>query len=479
MSQPAPSPIPLQGPRLVAAQAGAAAVAARPAASPAPASVSSYIELEIEARAASDLDALRVLIVNASRKIASYDQALLAEPAPGGGLQMTRASSVHKIDPHSPSNRALSRWIDAQVRDPSIKTGEPRFANITEGAEDAGLGASDFPLPYAFWLPLNGHDGRLRAVLLALKSEPWQPQSTALLMPLAGAYAHAWEALESRRPNPAHRLLANVSRKKLAAGLTMAGLLALFVPVPMSALAPAEVVARDPAIITAPMDGVVEKVHSPPGAHVEAGAPLLNFVDVKLKSDHDIARRNAEVARARYFKLVQSATANQKDMAEVAVAKTEFDVANAEAAYAATLLERSRMTAPLSGYLIYSAASDWAGRPVRTGERILEIGDPATTEVRIEVPVSDAISLMAGGRVQLFPDGDPLNAIDAEIVRTAYRPEMNAERQLVYRVTARFADGEPRRIGLRGIARVNAGHVPLWFYLFRRPIAALRQRMGV
>lgn len=109
----------------------------------------------------------------------------------------------------------------------------------------------------------------------------------------------------------------------------------------------------------------------------------------------------------------------------------------------------------------------------------MEIGNPADTELRIEVPVSDALTLQEGGDVALFLDGDPLTAVHAKIARANYRPSSNAESQLVYRVHASFADGIARRIGLRGVARVSAHDVPLAFYLFRRPIASLRQRFGI
>jgi hypothetical protein len=212
---------------------------------------------------------------------------------------------------------------------------------------------------------------------------------------------------------------------------------------------------------------------------VETGALVLSLVDVELRNARDIAKRKRDVAQARYLKTVQTATAIQKELEEVAIAKAELDVAKAELAYAEDRLARARVVAERPGLLVYAAKSDWLGRPVKTGERILEIGDPSKTELRIELPVSDALSLKEGGRVALFLDGDPLQAIQATITRTSYRPVLNGESQLVYRVYAAFSDGTLRRIGLRGIARVSTEDVALGFYLFRRPVAALRQRLGL
>jgi hypothetical protein len=147
--------------------------------------------------------------------------------------------------------------------------------------------------------------------------------------------------------------------------------------------------------------------------------------------------------------------------------------------YAQELLARSEIRAERSGLLIYSAKSDWLGKPVAVGERLMEIGDPAKSEMKIELPIADAIALRAGGKVSLFLDGDPLRSIEGTIVRTSFRPTLTADQQLAFRSYAKFTDGQPRRIGVRGIARVDGETVSLWFYLFRRPIAAVRQRIGL
>ncbi len=166
-------------------------------------------------------------------------------------------------------------------------------------------------------------------------------------------------------------------------------------------------------------------------------------------------------------------------MQDLATAKAELDVANAELDYAKELLSRSEIRAERAGLLIYSAKSDWIGKPVAVGERLMEIGDPAKSEIKIELPVSDAVALQPGGTISLFLDGDPLRSIDGTITRTSYRPTLTAEQQLAFRIHAKFADEQPRRIGLRRVARVDGEAVSLWFYLFRRPIAAVRQRVGL
>jgi hypothetical protein len=50
---------------------------------------------------------------------------------------------------------------------------------------------------------------------------------------------------------------------------------------------------------------------------------------------------------------------------------------------------------------------------------------------------------------------------------------------LGYRLKASFADGTRiPRIGLRGTAKIYGEQVSLFYYLMRRPLAALRQLIG-
>lgn len=446
--------------------------------------VAVFIELEIEARQCADLDSLRLAIVNSTRKLAEFDQAFLLEPSQAGGASgddwtLTRAASVSKLDRHAPQIRAITAWLRVAATQEGVDSAKPRMANLAEEGARHGLDMTAIGARHAFWLPIKRRDGGVLAVLLALKKEPWKPQAAPMLLPLAGAYGHAWDALLPKSHDAARKVVGFASKRRLALAAALACAVAAFVPVPMSSLAPAEVVAREPVLVTAPIEGVIEEIMEPPGKMVERGTPILKLVDVKLRNDYEIAKRNKAVAAARHFRFVQSATSTQKDLQELAIAKAELDVASAELAYAEDMLSRTRVLAAASGLLIYSAKSEWVGRPVAVGERIMEIGDPQRTEIRIDLGVADALTIRQGGKVALFLDGDPLTSVEGTITRANYRPVPNSDGQLVYRIHAAFSDGVARRIGLRGVARVSADDVPLWFYLFRRPIAAIRQRLGL
>ena len=127
---------------------------------------------------------------------------------------------------------------------------------------------------------------------------------------------------------------------------------------------------------------------------------------------------------------------------------------------------------------MFADAQRYLGKPMRTGERLMEIADPAQAELRIELPVADAIGLENGAEVALFLDSDPLHRHSATLERAAYQAQSTAAGQLAYRLDAAFADVPPR-IGLRGTAKLFGERAPLALYLLRRPLAALRQAVGL
>ncbi|MNJ03472.1 hypothetical protein D3C73_1637900 [compost metagenome] len=66
----------------------------------------------------------------------------------------------------------------------------------------------------------------------------------------------------------------------------------------------------------------------------------------------------------------------------------------------------------------------------------------------------------------------------AQLERAAYEAQTTAAGQLAYRLDATFVEASPR-IGLRGTAKLYGERAPLAYYLLRRPLAALRQGLGL
>lgn len=449
------------------------------AGAPRPNPMAVLIDLEIEARECPDLSALKYAIVNSTRKLAPYDQAFLLEIEPVSQLwRISVASSISNVDRHAALPRALEAWINNPQQPLRQSINKLQSLDVTIGEQSIEVLDGESIFPNAVWMPFKTRSG-ISAALVALRETPWEPAYLNLLIPLAGAYAHAWDALAPEKSGGWRDTLTNISRRRVGFAATAALALAAFIPIPMTALAPAEIVAASPELIVAPIDGVVQDILVQPGAPVEKGTPLVRFADTKLRNEFELAAKAKAVAEAKYFKALQAAVSTQKDMQDLSVTKAELAMADAELAYAREMLSRVELRSSHSGLAIYSAKSDWVGKPVSTGERIMEIADPKKTEIRIDLQVSDAIALKPGGRVTLFLDGEPLDAIEATIERMSYRPIVTQDHQMVFRLAAKLADGGTRRIGIRGTARLSGETVSLGFYLLRRPVALARQKLGL
>ncbi|MBK1668412.1 hypothetical protein CKO28_10230, partial [Rhodovibrio sodomensis] len=265
------------------------------------------------------------------------------------------------------------------------------------------------------------------------------------------------------------------------AALAAVGLLAaLAIPVPQSALAPAEVVAAQPRVVAAPMDGVIAEVHVAPNQSVEAGQRLFTFDATELRSQAAVARRALAIAQAELRRASQGAFADREETAKLRVLETKRDLRAAELAQAEDRLSRVTVTADRPGVAIFTDPNEWIGRPVRTGERVMQVADPSETRLRIDLPVADAIQLSPGARVALFLDVAPLQRIPAELAQASYEATTTPDDVLAYRVYADFPQGTPpRRPGLKGTAKLYGAQVPLALYLFRRPVSAARQWLGL
>ena len=136
------------------------------------------------------------------------------------------------------------------------------------------------------------------------------------------------------------------------------------------------------------------------------------------------------------------------------------------------------MEAPPAGVVVFSDRSDWLGRAVTAGEKVMTLADPARVELTAWLPAGEAIAIEPGSDITLYPNAAPTESYDAEVSRVAYRAEVSEGGQLAYRLQARFKSGEKPRLGQMGTARVYGDWVPMCYYLLRRPLTAARQWLG-
>ncbi|MDZ7788666.1 MAG: biotin/lipoyl-binding protein [Halofilum sp. (in: g-proteobacteria)] len=438
-----------------------------------PERLAALFELERRARGAADATALRFLVVNESRTLVDYRHAALLEPVVGG-WHVTALADVPGVD----RSTSFVQWLE-------------RVAGALPSPEGASMPVSAGDVPEwerETWQALSPPQGLLVALappegepvawLWCAREQPWGDTDRFLLEHLGEVYGHALGALLPR--GGPGRLRRWLRRRALWIGVAAVLIAVLAIPVRLTALAPTEIVARDPTIVASPLDGVVREVLVEPNARVEAGDPLVRFEDLEARNRYEVARESLEVARSRYRRAQQEAFDNAESRARLATLAAEVELRRTELRFAREKLDKVTLQAEHGGVAVFDDRDEWSGRPVRTGERIMQLANPNARKLRIDLPVEDALVLESGAGLRLFLDARPLDPVRGEIVRAAYQPVVTGQDRMVYRVTGRLTEERPYlRIGLRGTARIEGPRVALAYYLFRRPLTALRQMVGL
>ena len=438
--------------------------------------LATLLQLEQEARQCEGPQALFYLMANRTRALVPYDQAAVVTGHDYQRLTLRALSDTAILDKTAP----YAAWLERRLRT------EDRQGRLTEAATvstrdwprtDQAMLSEHSP-PYLLWLPLviPSRPGERLGGLWLARSAPWQEKEVSLLTHLCGSYAHAMQVFDRKKVT---RSWAHWRKRKLV-GWTLVGLVVAFLawPVRLSVLAPAEVVAKNPARITAPMEGSIETVLVQPGDRVAADQALARMDATQLTGQLEVAERDWWQARAALKTAEQAGYADREAKGRIAELKAQVALKEAEKTFAAQQLARSTLKAPAPGLVILKNPSDWEGRPVTVGERIMSVANPERVQLKIWLPVADAIALDEGTTVRLYLDNDPLNPVTASLRYSVYESEVTPDQVVAFKVMADFEDGVTPRIGLRGTAKLYGETVSMAYYLFRRPLTTVRQWTG-
>ncbi|MGE8150070.1 efflux RND transporter periplasmic adaptor subunit [Pseudomonas vancouverensis] len=429
--------------------------------------------LRDKALAADTLNALAFSMANDLYPLLPFHQALVFAQH-DTSLELLNVSGLSRPSEDSPYLvwlRRASRWVNTQVPE-----GEPVWLtqDSTTPPADIAEGWGEW-WPSGLWcVPVQHRDGhRLGLLILLLEQEPpailWQH-----LKGLVNTWSYCWAALTRQRRLSRWR----PNRKQMLLGLFVVGAL-LLLPVRQTALAPTEIVSRQAQIISSPIDGVIERILVRPNQPVEAGTPLFSLDETTLRSRAEVLGKEVAVADAELLAASQRAFDNPQSKSELTLLEGRAQQRRAELAAVQAQLKRTQVLSPRGGVAVFSDPNDWLGKPVVTGERIMQVADPTQPAMQIQLAVADAIALEPGAEVTLFLTAYPLTPLKGKILETSYQARASDEGVVAYRLLASI-DGTPEhaRLGLHGTAKLYGGRVMLGYYLLRRPLATLRAWSG-
>ncbi|MEO5330480.1 MAG: hypothetical protein H7839_00535 [Magnetococcus sp. YQC-5] len=427
------------------------------------------LQLTQRARQTLTVEELRFVMVNETHQLFPYRQAVLWN----GTGQIVALSGIPVLDPQVPFvlwlHRLFAQLGQAPTESPILLDGDSAPDGLREGWEEW--------LPtYALLLPLMEGEKKMGWLLLA-RDTPFDETELELLHHLAGAYAHAWQCHQGRVKRHWWQI-SLPGRKKWM--LLIACCLLLAWPVPLTVLAPAEIVPTKPEVIRAPMDGVVFRFHIQPNDPITVGQPLFDLDDTALKSRLEVAEKSLAIAMSEYLVTSQLALQDPRSKAQLAILSGRTEEKKLEAEGLRDQLARSKIKATRSGIALFNDPQSWIGRPVTTGERILTVAEERETEMEAWLSVGAMIPLPPEAPITLFLNVDPLNPWMARMRLLAYEATVRPDGTVAHQVRATLKEegSSPPRLGLKGIARIEGERVSLLWWVARRPVAMIRQWLG-
>ena len=266
------------------------------------------------------------------------------------------------------------------------------------------------------------------------------------LRSLGQTLAASWRELRARA---ATRRL----RDRLLAAAAIVILAGALIPRPITVAGPFVVAPALSVALTAPDSGLVGRVFVREGTRVEAGMPLVQVRDLDLEREALTTERRADSLAAR--------------VAQARAAGANGDVARLEAERASDAARLEGMTATqrdltvralVPGIVVTRRPEQLIGRWVGLGERLIELGQPDSLELRIALAGAGATLVRAGQPVRLVFHADAAS-LSAQV--TGVAPATTAAAGAV---EARVGmHGSPRwRPGMTGEASVTLRRSNLW-----------------
>ena len=423
------------------------------------------------ARRAGSIEELFFVMVNETVALAPYRQALLWSAM--GGIVAVSGVAVPE------RNAPFTLWADRLLRLVAATLDGPKKLVAADFAAAEREQWGEWLPACLLAIPMRAPNGKRLGVLGFARPTAWSEAETLFLAEIAETYALAWAW--HHKPGPWQTLRARFARVTYRWWLTGAAVLAVcLVPVRLSVLAPGEVVARDPAVIRSPVEGVIDKITIRPNEPVAVGQLLFELDTTAVRGKLAVAEQALTTAKAEYEQSALGAFSDVKAKAQLGILSGHIGERRADIAYLGDLLERSRINAPRAGVALLDDLSEWIGRPVAIGERVLAIADERDTELEGWLAPADMIELPPDSPATLFLNVDPIHPIHAKLRYVAYESVLLPDATLAHRLRATITDtGEKPRLGLKGTIRLDSHRVPLVYWLFRRPWAVIRQTIGI
>lgn len=401
--------------------------------------------------------------VNASSEIVDAGQCLFFENS-WGRPRIKGVSNLPNVAADSPLIQEIYKAIQRAINRSEVDT--VLNFQLSE-AQD-----SPAQFPFGTIMIWDTKSEKPYAGIVFLSDRPWTPERLRRAEYVSELTQHAYEAIKGKR----RFNIGGAFRRLIAWGVIASATAALWlITVPISVVIPARVVAKDPALVSAEIDGVVDEILVSANQHVEQGALLARLDDTEYQAALNQAEQNLSVAIARRENMSRQALTRPNGRRELAIAEAEQKLAEIELKWAQHRLDRVELRAHKNGIVSLMDISELQGSPVQQGQKLFEIIDPTQAEVIADVPVEDAILMYQAQRIEIFLNDDPLTSVRGQISEIPHQPVTNQRGSFSYSLTLSFSENTDARIGAEGQVHIEGPKDRLINVILRRPMMFMRK----
>lgn len=411
---------------------------------------------------------------NETHRLIAYHTAYLWEKKDFIGTEIVAQSGTAELDPHTSINLWLKERIQFILAGENAK--QIHSFSILDFTKDIQESWPESLPRFFLWCPFSENQLDPTGGLVFFKEEAFSESEIKMLRWLLTSYQYTWTLLIKPKTIDRWQIL---KKKPYFTTLLLVLTGILLFPIQLSVVGTGTVIAKDPELINAPMQGIIKSFAVTPGSYVKKNQLLLTLDNTDLVADVQVNRRDYSLTETKLRTAINEAFNDQNKRTEVPVLQAQLAVDKAKLDYTTALLDKTRVTSPIDGIVIFDSTEDWVGQPVQTGERILLVADPSKLKLKIELPLTERIRLEVGSKGEFFMQGQ-FSAIPLKVTTLGYNAKIMPDKVLAYEIQADITETDTLpQIGAQGTVKLYGQRVPFFYYIIRRPLQSMRRALGI